>query len=243
MDALFPTTYTDLTFLARAARDLLYPPCCPACGGALTPGTVLLCTPCRATLKPMLLPGPPPHLVLGAHDGPLRTLIGGFKRGHALGTVAELATRLGHLVGHAFADADALLAVPTSPRALAARGFNPARVVATAMAASSGLPLVADDVVLKTRETAKQAFLPFHERLRNVAGAFTAGPSVRGCRLVIVDDVLTTGATLEAVSRAVRAAGGNIFGAAFLSRRPLFVESLGTAPKGAVSRDAAKLRP
>lgn len=242
MDALFPTTRLDLTSLARAARDLLYPPCCPGCRSSLVPETAFLCPACTATLTPALFPGPPPHLVLGSHEGPLRALIGGLKRGTSLEAVTGLATLLGRIVGHAFADADALLAVPTSPGALASRGFNPARVVAAAVALSSGLPLVPDDMVVKTRETAKQAFLPFQERHRNVAGAFAAARALRGRRLVIVDDVLTTGATLEALSRAVRAAGGKIFGAAFLSRRPLFVETPGTAQRGAARTGAAKLR-
>lgn len=93
--------------------------------------------------------------------------------------------------------------VPSTRRALAARGFNPARELARHVARALDVPCL--PLLRKVRETADQAGLSREQRSRNLAGAFTSAPA-RGTALLI-DDIMTTGATAQACSRALMDAG------------------------------------
>jgi ComF family protein len=107
-------------------------------------------------------------------------------------------------------DADALVPVPLHWRRLWMRRFNQAAALARAISATSGVPLLID--TLKRRKaTPQQVGLSRSERAANVQGAFRV-PAVQrvnviGRRLVLVDDVLTTGATVDACARALLRAG------------------------------------
>ncbi|MBL8997901.1 MAG: hypothetical protein KJZ74_06200 [Gemmatimonadales bacterium] len=104
----------------------------------------------------------------------------------------------------------ALVPVPLAAVKRRARGFNQAELLAAAVGARWGMP-VWHDVVVRTRATATQTRLTPGERRANVHGAFLASSGsesrVRGQHLILVDDVLTTGATLNACARALFAAG------------------------------------
>lgn len=105
-------------------------------------------------------------------------------------------------------DWDALVPVPLHPSRLREREFNQAERLARHLQAGTGVPVLTGAVV-RASATRTQALLDRRERSKNVAGAFAVadrGP-VRGKRLVVVDDVLTTGATTSAVSLALREAG------------------------------------
>lgn len=141
-------------------------------------------------------------------EGPLRLSIHRFKyhgehaRGRFLGEL--LAERAVDLCGTA--PADLILALPLHRRRERERGFNQAEILARAVAERLTLPLVHG--LSRTVETRPQVGLGLDERRANVAGAFAAEPAiVRGARLLIVDDVVTTGATLEAAARAALDAG------------------------------------
>lgn len=103
---------------------------------------------------------------------------------------------------------DAVVPVPLHPTRLRERTFNQAQLLAEAWAREWHLP-VWSDLLTRCRLTRAQAELTREQRLQNVAGAFVAeaDPAVRGAHLLLVDDVFTTGATVQACSVALRAVG------------------------------------
>jgi ComF family protein len=102
--------------------------------------------------------------------------------------------------------ADVIASVPLHPRRLRDRGYNQAHLLAQAVAEGLGLP-IATDALARVRPTPQQIAAGRPDRRANVANAFLAAPDVGGLRILLVDDVCTTGATLEACADALRAAG------------------------------------
>jgi predicted amidophosphoribosyltransferase len=100
---------------------------------------------------------------------------------------------------------EAVVAVPLGRRRERARGFNQAREAARAVARSLGVPLV-DGLVRRGRETAPQAMLDAEARHGNLRGAFVLG-GTPPARVLVVDDVTTTGSTLSEVAATLRAGG------------------------------------
>jgi len=139
-----------------------------------------------------------------------RALVHALKYGDRL----DLAPMLGRWIGHAgrelLAGADALVPVPLHWRRLWARRFNQSAMLAAAVAAQTGVP-VASGALKRVKATAQQVGLSHSERAANVQGAFRvpdAGkPAIIGRRLVLIDDVLTSGATVEGCARALLRAG------------------------------------
>ena len=109
--------------------------------------------------------------------------------------------------------ADALIPVPLHPVRQRERTFNQAAALAQAVGRTLGLPVL-EGLLIRARATALQASLHAQARRRNVAGAFALRPSarLRGRRVVLVDDVLTTGATIRACARVLAAAGARRVG-------------------------------
>ena len=101
---------------------------------------------------------------------------------------------------------DLLVAPPLNPSSLRVRGFNQAHEIAKAVAGQRGLNCALGGIV-RVRETPPQHGLGRRARRRNLRGAFRCELPVGGLRIAIVDDVVTTGATAEALSRALKAAG------------------------------------
>jgi ComF family protein len=105
---------------------------------------------------------------------------------------------------------DWVLPLPLAPQRLRERGFNQAWEIARRLARPQGLA-ARHDLLLRWRETAHQTGLPRDERLANLRGAFMPAPGARarlaGRHVALVDDVLTTGASAVAASRALREAG------------------------------------
>jgi ComF family protein len=118
--------------------------------------------------------------------------------------------------------ADALVPVPLGRARLRRRGYNQSAAIATPLAALLGIP-VQEAALVRRRETATQTRLTPDARRANLAGAFRAGVGVRGRRLVLVDDVFTTGATLGEAGRALLDAGAETVMAVTFARarRPL----------------------
>ena len=122
------------------------------------------------------------------------------------GTLATLLLRTPGVAG-ALARADAVLPLPLAPERLAERGYNQALLLARRLA-SRGLHA---DLLLRTRHTPPQRSMTREQRLKSLRGAFAVHPLrssvLRGRRVVLVDDVMTTGATVGAAARVLREAG------------------------------------
>jgi ComF family protein len=134
----------------------------------------------------------------------------------------SLARPLGDLVGEQCADVladrpDALVPVPLARARERERGFNQAGLVAERLAERLGLR-VRPRWLVRLRVTAPQSDLVAVERRANVAGAFAAAPVVAGRHVVVVDDVITTGATVGECARALRAAGARRVGVLAVAR-------------------------
>jgi ComF family protein len=113
---------------------------------------------------------------------------------------------------------DLVVPVPLHPHRLRARGFNPALVVARAIARSARAPLAAT-ALARLRDTPSQTGLSAAARRRNVRGALRARRRIPP-RVWIVDDVITTGATLREAARALREAGAETVIAVCAARTP-----------------------
>jgi ComF family protein len=115
----------------------------------------------------------------------------------------------------------AIVPVPLAAGKLRDRGYNQSELLARGLASRWRVP-VWRDALVRTRETETQTRLTPSERLRNVAGAFRAAPGaaerLRGAHLVLVDDVVTTGATLNACAAALLEGGARIVSYATFGR-------------------------
>ena len=137
-----------------------------------------------------------PGLAAGLYGGALATLIWRLKYRDR----SDLARAAAHLIArqHAGARPDALVPVPLHPNRLATRGYNQAALIALELGALWDVP-VWTHVLARVRDTPAQQAAGRRDRRINVAGAFAAtGPLPGAARVAIVDDVVTTGATVNA---------------------------------------------
>jgi ComF family protein len=215
--------------LFSAAVTLLYParcascdaPCeedrafCPLCAFGLEPvsSACALCalplpsgTRCLACLRhpPIWTRADAPFQFGGAIAQAVRR----FKWGR----LPELGRPLGALLPpERLRDCDVVVPVPLHPRRLRSREFNQAALLALGARAAHHLPVPIDVRALaRVKDTPPQSALGFADRRKNVRDAFLARPErVRRRRVLLVDDVLTTGATAEACARALYHAGAD----------------------------------
>lgn len=215
--------------IVEGLLTLLYPPRCAVCLSLQEP---VLCAACRNAFRPITAPycricgvpfevsaadgdglcadcrtKPPPFTearAAGRYDGTLRHAIHRFKYDGVRALAWPLAAFMLETVPQP-EGADGICPVPLHPARERMRGFNQAHLLAKALAARWELPLL--PVLTRTRHTAAQMQLPADERLGNVRGAFTAQAALADRRVILVDDVFTTGSTLAACTRALKAAG------------------------------------
>ena len=153
------------------------------------------------------------------YDKHSRRLVLGLKHGDRTHLAAALGRWMRGAGGEVLDGADLILPVPLHWTRLFARRYNQAALLAQAIRAAGGPPVAADWLV-RRRRTPSQGRLGPAARARNVAGAFAlrGDRSVDGKRVVIIDDVLTTGATVEECARVLRRAGAGFIGVLTLAR-------------------------
>jgi ComF family protein len=188
-------------------------PRCLRCALPLPAGPI-----CGACLK-----NPPPLdvcLSATAYAWPWTDLIAQFKFQAQPGWAGALATLMRSSNGaeDALDTADWVLPIPLSRQRLAERGYNPSWLLAHHLCPDKAQA----QLLLKTRDTPSQHTLPRSERLANLEGAFAVDPlrahDLRGKRLVLVDDVMTSGASLHTAARVLRQAGAQHITALVLAR-------------------------
>ncbi len=153
----------------------------------------------------------------GGYEGVLRELIHLFKYAR----IRPLAGPLGEILARAIPrdqTFDAIVPVPLHWRRRWQRGFNQSALLAGAIARRYGIPV--RTALRRTRATPTQAGLTNARRRSNVAGAFRVGrkAQVAGCRILLVDDVMTTGATASACAAALKRAGAHYVALLTLAR-------------------------
>ena len=198
--------------------DFLAPPHCGTCGLPFEydPGPEVICGAC--------LRKPPPYGRARAvlrYDDHSRGLILAFKHGDRTDGAPAYGAWLARAGAELLAEADLILPVPLHWRRLIRRRYNQAGLLAQALGRTSGLPY-RPDLLRRRRHTPPQGRLSPAERKRNLRGAFEVVRSrkaeIEGRRLLLVDDVMTTGATLAACARTLRRAGAAQVDALVLAR-------------------------
>jgi len=192
---------------------------CLLCGGE--GGPELLCAACIAELPALpascprcALPSPaaalcgsclnhPPHfdatLALWRYEFPCDGLVQALKYRARLALAGFFARSL---AARTMPEVDLIVPMPLHPKRLAERGFNQALEIARHL----GRPIEPRGV-LRVKHTLPQTDLPYEERAKNVRGAFLCKPDLSGASVAVLDDVMTTGATLNELARALKRAG------------------------------------
>jgi ComF family protein len=205
--------------LLEIAATILAPNRCAACDAGV-PLVTAFCPACAATL--VRAPPDPTTLASFLYGGALAQAITRFKYERRPELVRPLAAVLIRAVAPLALDPpDAVVPVPLHPSRLAERGFNQAALLARPVARVLGAEAL-PCALRRVRETPPQALLDRDARLANLVEAFAVHlpRSVRGKRVLLVDDVRTTGATLRACSDVLLAAGSREVLRAVVARAP-----------------------
>ena len=220
----------------RILLDAIYPRYCLACGSSQPTALPHLCWDCRQEITPIALPfcsrcgNPVPGQIFHEYvcfrcaareelgldrarsavlfEGLVRELIHAFKYQGALWLLGDLTALLIAAYQAHFADVpiDRVTWVPLSPRRQRERGYNQAALLAKELARRVALPR-ALNLLRRERWTTTQTNLTAPQRISNVRGAFLVSRPVVGQHILIVDDVMTTGATLQECARVLKGAG------------------------------------
>jgi ComF family protein len=136
---------------------------------------------------------------------PVDVLIQSLKYGRQLALAGWFARQLQQRIGDAI-DVDLIVPLPLHPKRLAGRGFNQAAEIAKTLSRSSGVAMDAQ-LARRLRNTAPQTELPWRERAENMRHAFACERDLGGLSIAVIDDVMTTGATLNEFARTLKRSG------------------------------------
>jgi competence protein ComFC len=208
--------------------DWLYPPVCAGCGASgqrwcdlCVMNTIVMrsavCTQCgepnSSTGKCQLcLHSPPAFTALRSwaeYRGPVRRALHGLKYRQNLALGDSLSIHLIHLYNQLNWSVDMIIPVPLSPKRKRSRGYNQAALLARPLSLATGIPY-RGSVLIRLRETVSQVGLSEIDRSQNVRGAFSAcSDQIRGKTILVVDDITTTGATIQNCALALIDAGAD----------------------------------
>lgn len=222
----------------RSMADLLYPPGCIACA-APTGAAHALCAACwrqmpfiarpfcerlgtpfafdsgPGLVSPAAMANPPDFArarAVARYEGPARELVHRLKYGDRLDLAPSMGAWMASAGSDILAAADLLVPVPLHRWRLWRRRHNQAAVLALAVSRVACIP-VRHDMLARVRSTRPQVGLTRNERAENLRGAFRTGPTapsvLGGLRIVLIDDVMTTGATANAAARVLARAGAS----------------------------------
>lgn len=200
--------------LALGGLDLLFPPHCIGCARVGS----LLCSHCVAAAKaapPRECDGLGGVCVAAEYDGAIGAAIRALKYDRQARLAEPLGNLLARTVRRAGWPVDVIVPVPLHAARLSDRGYNQAKLVSLYLARALAVPIDCE-AVRRVRDTPSQVNLNAQERRLNMERAFEArAEAVRGRVVLVIDDVLTTGATLGACAEALRLAGAaEVYGAA-----------------------------
>jgi ComF family protein len=204
--------------LAALLGGLLAPPVCWGCSGPAGRGQIL-CRACRGRLHRL---APAPVWLSGvrvwaplAYSGPARDLVSALKFRGAVGVADAMAAQIAANAPPELLAGATLVPVPLHARRLRSRGYNQAAAIADALGLRTGSEIA--DCLARTGLAATQVGRHRAERRAGPAGAIEVRAAVPAS-VLLVDDVVTTGATLAACQRALRAAGSSEVAAVVFAR-------------------------
>jgi len=190
--------------------ELIEPPLCPRCG---LPSVENPCLSCQ--IDPLAIDS---IRGVGYLRGPLKRAIYQFKYGQERKLALPLADLMHHYLSENPLPAELLVPVPLHMDRLRERGYNQAALLTRELSERSGLP-VEEGSLVGIRETTPRVALKAAERRKNVRGAFRGqGEKLRDRQVLLIDDVCTTGVTLEACAEALREKGARSVRALVLAR-------------------------
>lgn len=192
---------------AKAVLDVIYPRRCVFCGQVLyfmQEGDI--CDECGADIRRINYEEDG-CMALYEYGGKIREALFRLKYDN----VKSLGGVFGGLMYEYFKekgkalDFDCITAVPISPERLKTRGYNQTELMARELSRLSGIPY--NDGIVRIKETAPQNSLTIEERMNNIKGAFSANSDFKGMRVLILDDINTTGSTLRECRKVLYEAG------------------------------------
>ncbi|MCW8858841.1 MAG: ComF family protein [Deltaproteobacteria bacterium] len=223
---------------------LIFPPACPLCLGTLpSKGAGDFCPTCLAGFKPLpkahcsccslpfagagnsshlcsrCLKKPPPYTqvyAFGLYEDSLREAVHQFKFNRKVGLDRSLGRLLEQSIGSDL-NIDLVVPVPLQRKRLQQRSYNQALLLAREVARTRSYTMDAG-LLVKTKETALQHDLPAREREKNLHGAFRLERQLSGEDVLLIDDVMTTGATVAACSQVLLAGGAGSVNVAVMAR-------------------------
>jgi ComF family protein len=202
--------------LARAGLNLFYPGVCIGCGRLPDGELAHLCSQCAAQLRPA--PAPAVFALAGAP----RLLVHGLKYGGERHLSSDIEILLRRRLEFLEQIRGAVLVpVPLHPRRERERGFNQSELIAEAFRRAAGRPTRVERLLRRTEDTPTQTGLDRERRGDNLKNAFAVAGGATfnaNVRYLVVDDVLTTGATLESCARALARSGCETVGVAAFAR-------------------------
>ncbi|MDR1671809.1 MAG: ComF family protein [Alistipes sp.] len=212
----------------RDIRDLFFPPMCPACGAAMEGGEGFLCTACQWAMPltgfEEMADNPVARRFWGlvpirnatafiwfTDNSGFRRVVHSFKYGGRWALARDMGRWFGRVLADtdAYAGVDAIVPVPLHPLKFLSRGYNQSEYIARGMALSMGVRVETRAVARRVNHPSQTRTTTHGERWENVEGIFTVRRPERlaGRHILLVDDVLTTGATLgscaEEIARTV----------------------------------------